>query len=242
MVLTRHTAVVGPTPDPRIRYLAPSGESWVSIARSNGIRPATFASRINRGWDPQDAATRPVRPSQALPLAPSGQYWVSIARDNGVHPATFHPRIQAGLTHAQAATTPTNRLPQSPDGERWRDVALRHAISRSTFYTRVANGWDPADAATTPPRRQTPQPLRGRPWQLTSHNCLLCTRAARGSIAVNGQFDAAGLKESGGGRGTGATQLRPGGDGCITNACPPRSIGLGATVHTADSFSWWRLS
>ncbi len=149
LVPYRHNATMGTSPDPRIRYVAPSGESWVSIARRNGIRSSTFRNRICAGWEPEDAATRPAQPSQPLPLAPSGRTWVSIARDNGIHQATFHKRLRAGLTPEQAASSPSNRLPQSPNGERWRDIALRHAISRSTFYTRVANGWDPADAATT---------------------------------------------------------------------------------------------
>lgn len=184
MVLTRHTAVVDPTPDPRIRYLAPSGESWVSVARSNGIRPGTFASRIRYGWDPQDAATRPVRPSQLVPLAPSKRTWASIARQNGVHPATFHKRLRAGLTPAQAASGPSNRLPQTPDGERWRDVALRHAISRSTFYTRVANGWNPADAATTRLGGKRPAAEEKIPWQPDGFYRRSLTE---GSVAVNGQ-------------------------------------------------------
>lgn len=45
----------------RVSRLNPAGVPWSVIARGNGIKQGAFQTRIKFGWDPEKAATTPVR-------------------------------------------------------------------------------------------------------------------------------------------------------------------------------------
>ncbi|MCU4771010.1 hypothetical protein OCF65_20795 [Bacillus toyonensis] len=73
----------------------------LKVAKENGIIPSTFYGRVNSGWDPQDAATIPVRKIN------DRKNWAKIAEENGISASTFRSRVATyGWDPKKAATTP----------------------------------------------------------------------------------------------------------------------------------------
>lgn len=79
----------------------------LKVAKENGIIPSTFYGRVNSGWDPQDAATIPVRKlNERKGLA-------KVAEENGISASTFRSRVATyGWDPEKAATTPARRKKQ----------------------------------------------------------------------------------------------------------------------------------
>ncbi len=74
----------------------------LKVAEENGIIPSTFYGRVNSGWDPQDAATIPVRKQN------DRKKWAKIAEKNGISGSTFRSRVATyGWDPMKAATTKT---------------------------------------------------------------------------------------------------------------------------------------
>lgn len=90
-------------------------KKWRRIAEVNGIGYAAFISRINRGWDEQTAATKPLQTAeesreQALLASEKVRVIpreiIDLARRNGIRHATLHDRIKKGMSFEEAATRP----------------------------------------------------------------------------------------------------------------------------------------
>ncbi|HDR7850957.1 TPA: hypothetical protein QCY30_005795 [Bacillus toyonensis] len=76
----------------------------LKVAKENGIIPSTFYGRVNSGWDPQDAATIPVRKQN------DRKDWAKIAQENGISASTFRSRVATyGWDPKKAATKPARR-------------------------------------------------------------------------------------------------------------------------------------
>ncbi|MED3540013.1 hypothetical protein ABEX53_28720 [Bacillus toyonensis] len=76
----------------------------LKLAKENGIIPSTFYGRVNSRWDPQDAATTPVRKLN------DRKSWAKIAEENGISASTFRSRVATyGWHPKKAATKPARR-------------------------------------------------------------------------------------------------------------------------------------
>ncbi|MEE2022612.1 hypothetical protein P4V63_32840 [Bacillus toyonensis] len=76
----------------------------LKLAKENGIIPRTFYGRVNSRWDPQDAATTPVRKLN------DRKSWAKIAEENGISASTFRSRVATyGWHPKKAATKPARR-------------------------------------------------------------------------------------------------------------------------------------
>ncbi|MGG0258147.1 hypothetical protein ABEY48_08660 [Bacillus mycoides] len=74
----------------------------LKVAKENGIISSTFYGRVNSGWDPQDAATIPIRKQN------DRKDWAKIAEENGISASTFRSRVATyGWEPKKAATPPT---------------------------------------------------------------------------------------------------------------------------------------
>ncbi|PGU05092.1 hypothetical protein COD21_25390 [Bacillus cereus] len=91
---------------PKTRWHIGKGKfnKLLKVAEENGIIPSTFYGRVNSGWDPQDAATIPVRKQN------DRKDWAKIAEENGVSASTFRSRVATyGWDPEKAATTPARK-------------------------------------------------------------------------------------------------------------------------------------
>lgn len=90
-------------------------KKWREIAEKNGIKYASFMSRINLGWDEETAATKPLQTAeenraQALlateKVRKIPREYIQLAAQNGIQSATLHLRIKKGMSFEEAATRP----------------------------------------------------------------------------------------------------------------------------------------
>jgi hypothetical protein len=120
-------------------------ENWLSIAKQNGIKHATFLNRLCRGWSPERAATEPTIQQER-----EDRKWIDLAKLNGIKYNTYTGRVRKGWTPEKAATTPAKKKENRAD-RKWIKIAKDNGISRDTYRARVDKlGWSPEDAATKP--------------------------------------------------------------------------------------------
>jgi len=83
------------------------------IAQSNGIPYRTMQRRIERGWTPEEAATRPLidKVKQIVEVQQNNriypQKYVERANENGIRYPTFTERMRQGWTLEEASETRT---------------------------------------------------------------------------------------------------------------------------------------
>lgn len=87
---------------------------WAESAKKHGISQLNFYNRIQYGWSPEEAATRPLTTKQdrqklALRMVANRKQKTKKAnrekaRENGIPIKTFHARIRRGWNEERAAT------------------------------------------------------------------------------------------------------------------------------------------
>lgn len=126
------------------------------LAAANGISAAALELRVRvYGWEPERAATQPLRTQE------DRSQWREIAEQNGITPDAFYRRInQYGWEIDRAATEPliptAESIRRSAETRRkypveWFALADKHGITPALFRERVqVRGWDYNRAATEP--------------------------------------------------------------------------------------------
>lgn len=84
-------------------------KKWQNVAKENGIKPTTFAGRVNKGVPLEKAAT--VKPGESIFDEPRKQRTLSeeqkqIARENGLKLNTVYHRLSTGWSEYEAVSTP----------------------------------------------------------------------------------------------------------------------------------------
>ncbi|MDM5270496.1 nucleoside permease [Bacillus wiedmannii] len=79
------------TTPPRKKRVSKKSQSeiWLEIAVKNGMNPNTFYSRLNLGFTPEEAATKPVKQTSEFI-----KKMAKLAEKNGINYQTFHSRIR----------------------------------------------------------------------------------------------------------------------------------------------------
>lgn len=73
-------------------------------AERNGIKKTTLIERIKRGWDKNEAKTRPINRKTERAR------WLRVALEKGMSESTFDYRVYyKGLTYEQAAKEPLRK-------------------------------------------------------------------------------------------------------------------------------------
>lgn len=135
-------------------------QEYIDLAKQNGIRYATFHSRLtkktSKKWTPEEAATTPlskggrprtVKMNYQLPTEEE----IKQAEAIGVRKTLLNQRLRNGWTMGRAISYPVGT---SYEGQEKHTQLLRLAkktgISESTFYRRIRGGMTPYQAASTP--------------------------------------------------------------------------------------------
>lgn len=119
-------------------------EEHYQIAAQNGIHRRLAYERFNKGWELEDAITKPLG-NQGIQKKLQAK-----ARANGIEISigAIQSRRQLKWSEEDIVTTPVNGTRSK--NKDYLEQALRNGIGQSTYYGRLRYGWSRDRACTEP--------------------------------------------------------------------------------------------